>query len=83
MKRVWNLVGWILGGWFFALLASSLPVLWVMADRIERNPLGLFVDAETGQWTTHVYWEFFRWWLPVAVPVSVLAVACMFLNRPR
>ena len=77
MKR-----GWIVGGWGFALLASALPPLFALADRIERNHLGKFVDPETGAWTPHVYWQFFYWWLPIAVPVSLLALACMFLNRP-
>jgi len=74
---------WIVGGWAFALLASALPVLWVLAGRIERNHLGMFVDPATGAWTPHVYSQFFAWWLPIAVPVSVLALACMALNRPR
>ena len=77
MKR-----SWIVGGWGFALLASALlPLSWV-ADRIERNHLGKYVDPETGAWTPHVYWQFLYWWLPIAVPVSLLALACMFLNRP-
>jgi hypothetical protein len=74
--------GWIVGGWGFALLASALPPLFVLADRIERNHLGKFVDPATGGWTPHVYWQFLSWWLPIAVPVSLLALACMFLNRP-
>jgi hypothetical protein len=37
---------------------------------------------ETGTWLPHVYATFFQWWLPIAVPVSLLALACMFLNRP-
>jgi hypothetical protein len=75
--------GWIVGGWGFALLASALPPLWSLAGRIERNHLGKFVDPETGAWTAHVYWQFLYWWLPIAVPVSLLALACMFLNRPE
>ena len=78
MKR-----GWIVGGWLFALLASALPVLFFMADRIERNHLGKFVDPATGAWTPQVYSQFLTWWSPIAIPVSLLALACMFLNRPR
>ncbi|HWK42173.1 MAG TPA: hypothetical protein VNR60_09595 [Croceibacterium sp.] len=81
--RGWNAAGWIIGGWFFALLASALPVLWVLAGRVGRNHLGQFIDPATGRWTAQVYWQFFQWWLPIAVPVSLLALACMFLNRPR
>ena len=77
MKR-----GWIVGGWLFALLASALPVLFFMADRIERNHLGKFVDPATGAWTAHAYTQFLLAWLPIAVPVTLLAAACMFLNRP-
>ena len=75
--------GWIVGGWLFALLASALPVLFFMADRIERNHLGKFVDPATGAWTPQVYSQFLTWWSPIAIPVSLLALACMFLNRPR
>ena len=78
MKR-----GWIVGGWLFALLASALPVLFFMADRIERNHLGKFVDPATGAWTPQVYSQFLTWWSPIAIPVSLLALACMVLNRPR
>ena len=78
MKR-----GWIVGGWLVALVASALPVLWVLADRVERNHLGKFVEPETGAWTTQVYSQFLAWWLPIAVPVSLLALACMVLNRPE
>ena len=78
MKR-----GWIVGGWLFALLASALPVLFFMADRIERNHLGKFVDPATGAWTPQVYSQVLTWWSPIAIPVSLLALACMFLNRPR
>ena len=77
MKR-----GWIVGGWLFALLASALPVLFFMADRIERNHLGKFVDPATGAWTPQVYSLFFTWWSPVVLPVTLLALACMALNRP-
>ena len=77
MKR-----SWIVGGWLFALAASALPVLWFMADRVERNHLGKFIDPETGAWTPQVYSEFLTWWSPIAAPVTLLALACMFLNRP-
>ena len=77
MKR-----GWIVGGWGFALLASALLPLTSLADRIERNHLGKYVDPETGSWTIEVVRTFLDWWLPIAVPVSLLALACMFLNRP-
>ena len=40
------------------------------------------VDPDTGAWTPYVYWQFLRWWLPIAIPASGLALACMFLNRP-
>ena len=78
MKR-----GWVLGGWFFALFASALPVVYFMADRVERNELGQFIDPATGAWTREVYSQFFTWWSTIALPVSLLALACMFLNRPR
>jgi hypothetical protein len=74
--------GWIVCGWITAMIASALPVLWVVAERIEENPLGKYVDPATGAWTWVVYSRFFQWWLPVAVPVSLLALACLFLNRP-
>ena len=77
MKR-----SWIVGGWLFALVASALPPAWFMADRIERNHLGKFVDPETGAWTPQVYSEFLTWWSPIALPVTLLALACMVLNRP-
>ena len=44
--------------------------------------LDKYVDPLTGAWTSEVYWRFVSWWLPVAVPVSLLALACLFLNRP-
>ena len=75
----WN---WIVGGWLISLVASALPVAWVLAGQIARNPLRKFVDPLTGEWMPHVYITFFQWWLPVAIPVSLLAMACMFLNRP-
>ena len=74
--------GWIVGGWLIALLASALLPIWNLADRIERNHLSKYIDPETGAWTPHVLWTFLGWWLPIAVPVSLLALACMFLNRP-
>jgi hypothetical protein len=78
MKR-----SWIVGGWLIALLASAVLPAWVVAQRIETNHLGQFVDPQTGEWTALVYWRFLQWWLPIAAPVSLLALACMFLNRPR
>lgn len=77
MKR-----GWLVGGWLIALLAAALPAASVLVDRIGQNPLGKFVDSETGAWTAHVYWQFLKWWLPIAIPVSLLAIACLLLNRP-
>ena len=56
MKR-----GWIVGGWLIALLASALPPLWFIADRVERNHLGKFIDPETGAWTNAVYSQFLTW----------------------
>jgi hypothetical protein len=76
MKR-----GWIVGGWLFALVASAIPSLCMAADLADRNPLGIYVD-ETGAYTPQLYWQFFKWWLPIASAASVLAIACMFLNRP-
>ena len=61
MKR-----GWIVGGWGFALLASALLPLTSLADRIERNHLGKYVDPETGSWTIEVVRTFLDWWLPIA-----------------
>ena len=74
-------VGWIVGGWLFALSASAIPPLWMASDLADRNPLGIYVD-ETGAYTPQLYWQFFRWWLPIAGATSLLALACMFLNRP-
>ena len=76
MKR-----SWIVGGWLFALLASAIPSLWMALDLAERNPLGIYVD-ESGAWTGRLYWQFFKWWLPIAGAASLLAIACMALNRP-
>lgn len=76
MKR-----SWIVGGWLIALGASAIPSAWTLADKIERNPLGKYVDAD-GVWTAYAYWAFLAWWLPIAVPASLLALACMYLNRP-
>ena len=78
MKR-----SWILGGWLFAMLASAIPALWMSADLAARNPLGIYVDPLSGEPRPQLFWQFFRWWLPVALPVSLLALACMFLNRSR
>ena len=58
--------GWIVGGWLIALLASALPPLYFIADRVQRNHLGKFVDPETGAWTSAVYTQFFTWWSPIA-----------------
>lgn len=78
MKRTW-----IVGGWLIALLSSAGPSLWATADRVRTNHLGKYIDPLTGAWTSEVYWQFLRWWLPVAVPASLLALACMYLNRPE
>ena len=76
--------GWIVGGWLVALVASALPVVWFMSDRVTRNDLGKYLDPDTGAWTAAVYWQFLDWWLPIAGPVSALALGCMVLNRqPR
>ena len=77
MKR-----GWIMGGWLFAMIASALLPLWVLSDRIERNHLGKYLDPQTGAWTPQVYSLFFTWWSPIVVPATLLALACMVLNRP-
>ena len=73
--------GWLLGGWLVVLIASALPVLWFVADRVERNHLGKYLDPRTGAWTPQVYSLFFTWWSPVVLPVTLLALACMVLNR--
>lgn len=78
MKR-----NWIVGGWAFAMVASALLPAWFLLDRIERNHLGYYVDPQTGALTSEVVWQFLRWWLPIALPVSLLALACMALNRPN
>jgi hypothetical protein len=44
-------LGWIVGGWGIALFASALPVIWFVAERVERNHLGKYVDPHTGAWT--------------------------------
>jgi hypothetical protein len=77
MKR-----SWIAGGWAFAMLASMLPALWSAADLARRNPLGIYADPASGAPTLQLAWQFLRWWLPIAVPLSLLALACMALNRP-
>jgi len=74
-------LGWIVGGWLFALVASAIPSLWMARDLAARNPLGIYVD-ESGAYTAQLYWQFFKWWLPIATAASLLALACMFLNRP-
>ena len=73
---------WIVGGWLIALFASALPPLWFIGERVGRNHLGKFVDPATGAWTSAVYSQFLAWWSPIAVPVTLLALACMVLNRP-
>ncbi|OYW45314.1 MAG: hypothetical protein B7Z08_10355 [Sphingomonadales bacterium 32-68-7] len=80
MKREGGRAG-IIGGWLIAMLASALPAAWSAAELAERNPLGIYADRMTGAFTPQLYWQFLRWWLPIAVPVSLLALACMFLNR--
>ena len=74
--------GWLLGGWLAVLIASALPVLWFVAERVERNHLGKYLDPQTGEWTPQVYSLFLTWWSPIVVPVTLLALACMVLNRP-
>jgi hypothetical protein len=74
---------WILGGWLIALLASALPALWMSIGLAQRNPLDIYVDPASGAPTVKLYWQFVRWWLPIAAPVSVLALVCLFLNRPQ
>lgn len=76
MKR-----GWIVGGWLFALMASAIPSLWMADDLAQRNPLGIYVD-DSGEFTAQLYWQFLKWRLPIAGAASLLALACMFLNRP-
>ena len=76
MKR-----GWIVGGWAFAMFASALPSLWMTVDLGQRNPLGIYL-GDDGWPTVRLVLQFFRWWLPVSVPVSLLALAAMALNRP-
>jgi len=78
MKR-----SWIAGGWLFAMIASALPALWMAIGLARRNPLEIYVDPATGAPTAQLYWQFVRWWLPIAIPVSLVALACMFLNWPR
>ena len=74
--------GWLLGGWLAVLIASALPVFWFVAERVERNHLGKYLDPQTGEWTPQVYSLFLTWWSPIVVPVTLLALACMVLNRP-
>ena len=75
-------LGWIVGGWLTVLIASALPVLGFVAERVERNHLGKYLDPQTGAWTPQVYSLFLTWWSPIVVPVTLLALACMVLNRP-
>ena len=74
--------GWLLGGWLVVLIASALPVFWFVAERVERNHLGKYLDPQTGAWTPQVYSLFLTWWSPIVVPATLLALACMVLNRP-
>lgn len=70
-------------GWLAFLLSSAIPAIWATARAIERNPQGRYVDLATGEWTPALYHYFFIWWLPVLVPVLLLACACLFLDRRR
>jgi len=72
---------WIVGGWLFALLASAIPSLWMANDLAQRNPLGIYVN-DSGAYTLALYWQFVKWWLPIAGATSALALVCMVLNRP-
>ena len=74
-------LGWLLGGWLFAMAASAGPALWVAAGYVHRNPLGKYVDEATGAYTPLLYEMVLRWWLPIAVPVTLLALACLVMNR--
>ena len=76
MKR-----GWIVGGWLIALVAAAVPALWLAHDLASRNPMGLYVDPLTGNYTGRLYRQFLKWWVSGAAPVSVLALACLFVNR--
>ena len=75
-------LGWIVGGWLTVLIASALPVLYFVSERVERNHLGMYLDPQTGAWTPQVYSLFLTWWSPIVVAVTLLALACMVLNRP-
>lgn len=70
----------VLAGWLIGLFAAAIMPLWAMAERIRENPLGRYVTPE-GSWTADVYVRFFWSWLPIAVGVSVLAFACLFVDR--
>jgi hypothetical protein len=72
---------WIVWGWLFALLAAALPALWLCYGLARENPMGFYVDPATGEFTPRLYWRFFKWWVSGAVPVSLLALACLFVNR--
>ena len=74
--------GWLLGGWLAVLIASALPVLYFVSERVARNHLGKYLDPQTGAWTPQVYSLFLTWWSPIVVAVTLLALACMVLNRP-
>ena len=73
---------WLVWGWAVALLAAALPAAWLAYGLATRNPMGLYVDPVTGQPTARLFRQFLRWWMSGAVPVSALAMACLFVNRP-
>ena len=50
---------------------------------MKQAPVLPAADPETGGWTSAVYTQFLTWWSPIAVPVTLLALACMVLNRPE
>ena len=75
MRRTHLLAGWLIG-----LAAAAVLPLWATAQRIAENPLGRYVTPE-GTWTADVFVRFFWAWLPIAAGVSVLALACMFVDR--
>ena len=45
------------------MIASAIPALWMASDLASRNPLGIYVDPESGNPTPQLYWQFLRWWL--------------------
>jgi hypothetical protein len=73
---------WLIGGWLAAMFASAIPALWMVADVAARNPLGQYVDEASGAYKPLLYEMFLRWWLPVAIPVALLGLAAMVMNRP-